>query len=112
MHYPWNKADVVAECEHLRDWLLGRLDDDAQQLFRTICSRYFAIDRPSPEIKISRILLPAGASDQKWLKSIDPPLVVIGGAIEPLAETAKGLEAVDPLKEDAAAVCAAALANM
>jgi hypothetical protein len=109
MYHPWNKEDVVAECEHLRDWLLGRLDGDAQQLFRSICSRYFAADRRSPEIKISRILLPAGTSEQKWLKSIDPPLVVIGGAIEPLAETAKGLDAADALKDDPAAVCAAAL---
>ena len=109
MHCRWREEDVVAECEHLRDWLLGRLDLEAQQLFRTICSRYFAADRPSREIKISRILLPAAASKQKWLKSISPPLGVIGGAIEPLAETASSLEAIDVLEDDPAPVCAAAL---
>ncbi len=112
MRFQWSEEDVVAECEHLRDWLLGRLDDDAQQLFRTICSRYFAADRASPEIKVSRILLPADTSEQKRLKSIDPPLVVIGGTIEPLAETVDDLEAADPLKEDAVVVCVVALANM
>jgi hypothetical protein len=107
MRCQWREEDVVAECEHLRDWLLGRLDHDARQLFRTVCSRYFAADRAGPEIKITRILLPTAASDQKWLKSksISPPLVVVGAAIEPLVETATGLDAED----DPATVCAAAL---
>jgi len=39
----WDKAELVAECERLREWLLSRMDDVARERSRRIAEHYFAL---------------------------------------------------------------------
>jgi hypothetical protein len=47
---PWDKAELVAECERLREWLLLRMDDEARERSRGIADQYFALARPETKI--------------------------------------------------------------
>ena len=42
---PWDKAELVAECERLREGLLLRLDDEARELCRRIADQYLILAR-------------------------------------------------------------------
>jgi hypothetical protein len=50
MRDPWDKAELVAECERLRQWLLLRMDDEARERYRRIADQYFALARQGTRI--------------------------------------------------------------
>ena len=47
---PWNKAELVAECERLRAWLLSWMDDEARERYRRIVDQYFTLARQETKI--------------------------------------------------------------
>ena len=47
---PWNKAELVAECKRLREWLLLRMDDEARERYRRIVDQYFTLARQETKI--------------------------------------------------------------
>jgi hypothetical protein len=50
MRDPLDQAELVAECERLREWLLLRMDDEARERSRRIADQYFALARPETKI--------------------------------------------------------------
>jgi hypothetical protein len=65
---PWNKAELVAECERLRERLLLQMDDEARERYRKIAEQYFMRARQGTKISAhshsfskleARVLTPA-----------------------------------------------------
>jgi len=48
----WDKAELVAECERLREWLLSRMDDVARERYRRIADQYFALALQETKISL------------------------------------------------------------
>jgi hypothetical protein len=55
---PRNKAELVAECERLRAWLLSRMDDEARERYRRIVDQYFTLARQETKISAHAHPLP------------------------------------------------------